>query len=161
MSEQFQFSFEHTNLKDVDPNRKPVEEGFYTLSLNQAELRTYKKSEVYKSGPNEGQPRPDAGEEATYLNLGFVISDHEKHSGRRMFLTMFPGENTLKKLRKFMDAIEEPMNDVETIPEYLKRIAEAGTPYLFKCQVKQVEGTDREGEPEIKNFVNLWQAQSL
>jgi len=157
------FGFNHVNLKDIDPNRKPVEEGFYTLQLVKSEVREYEIADTYKSGPKEGEPREDAtsvtGVKGSFLNLQFAISDHPEHSGRRLFLTLFPGDNTFKQLRKMMDATQEEMLDSETIPQYLERVADLNPPATFKAFVNKREGKDRDGNPETKNNVNLWQAQ--
>lgn len=156
-----EFGFNHINLNEIDPSRKPVEEGFYTLNLRRVFSGTFEQQPLFKNG-NPNPNYVEGGDNTTgYVNLSFVISDHPEHSGRFVSTFLSEGENAGKQLRLLMDATQEPMNDSETLFQYLERVADLNPPAKFKCFVGQKNGTDREGNPETQNFAKLWQAQSL
>lgn len=145
--------FENLNLNDIDPTFKPVEEGPYVLKL----LGLAWKESTGKKETNQG---------TVYVSLNgkFGITNHPKHSGRKLYHNFFLSNSyELKALRRIMDATGVAQNPGETLKGWAERISVESP--MFKVPVKQQQAKDfttkegrvdpASGEPVMENVIDF------
>jgi hypothetical protein len=145
--------FENLNLNDIDPTFKPVEDGVYILKLLGLQWKEF-----------AGKQESNQGQVYVSLNGKFGITNHPKHSGRKLYHNFFLGNNyELKALRRIMDATGVAQNPGETLKDWAGRISvEAPT---FKAAVAQQQAKDfttkqgrvdpLSGEPVMEAVINF------
>lgn len=151
-----EFSFEYTNLQDIDPSAKPIEEGVYELRVSRAELVAYTN---------------DRGS-GKRLSFAFTVDNHPKYLGRKLFDTMFPSEVTFKILRLIMDATGVVQERTETLETWCKKLVEEGANFKVPVSIvldqyknKQgeivVRSRDIHGNPAPKNKIEWFRVQAV
>lgn len=139
-------SFDHVDLKNVDPNFTPVPMGEYTLQVVKAERKEF----VYKKANPVSGTKP--GDTGNYISMSFAITDDDNFSGRRIFSTLFSGEGTFRNLRRLMDATGVIQEDGEGLIEWVERLGAANA--VFKATVEVIQEKDATGELVPKNAVS-------
>lgn len=135
--------FEYTDLNEVDPNFKAIDQDFYNLKILKAELKEYtrKKDTKYHK----------AGEIDKYVKFTLAVTAHPNYSGRRLFESLFFGGSATRTLRKIQDFTGVQQVPGSPLADWLVLLSE--TQPVFKTQVLKIE--DREGfnhDGPVKNF---------
>src|SRR5258708_2621337 len=115
--------FDYPDLRTVDPNYTAIEEDVY-------ELKVIKASLGKTSGANGKDVKP-------FANFQIAVTNHGKHSGRRIFHTFWnildAGSRDMKDLRKLADVTG--VQQQGSFPQWLEELSQVGP--VFKTRVSQ------------------------
>jgi hypothetical protein len=135
-----QFAFRYADLKDVDPNFTLLDgPEVYSFRITKAELTSYTAKTTNKN--------QTAGDEVDYVKLTLTVTNHPKFSGRKLWEPLFPGDFSLKTLKR----IEEATGIVQTgsMESWLAEVSQIQP--TIKAQVDQVP--DLMKEPGTGNMI--------
>lgn len=119
-------NFEVVDLNEIDPSPDLLPEAMYNLRVIRAELR---------SGISQR-----TGEPYQAISLTLAVVDHDQYAGRRIFETIFPNVNSLKALRRLMDATGVQQQPGEPITDWLQRLVTEQA--QFRGLVRELEERD-------------------
>ena len=144
--------FEYFNIMEVDPNFTPVEEGIYKVRIN----KMTKKSKTYPDDPSR--------DTLVWVNGDFVITDHEKFSGRRLFPTFWLSNSfDLKALRKVADRTGVVQTPGQSFEDWLDSLTTQQPEIKVKIDIvpvidrvtKQPKVDEYSGKPLMENKINF------
>ena len=104
--------FQDMNLAEINPDLAPVPDGLYKMRVVDAKIEPFS----YKKDNPEKNIR--AGDESTYVKLGFVIFDDPDQAGRKLYQTIFQDVKAARSLRLLMDATG--VQQTATLTEWLQ-----------------------------------------
>lgn len=105
-----EFSFDHINIGEIDPNQAEIAEGMYTFQVAKSEMKQYdvKDKDTGKS----------TGVKANRLAITLVVVDDEKYNGRRFFASFFENSASARQLRLISDATGVQQGEGATVEQW-------------------------------------------
>lgn len=132
-------TFEHVNLATVDPGRDAIKEQNYDLQVVDAGVKQYSNDK-------------GSGE---YIKIGVAITDDPNFRGRRVYNTLFPSDQTNKKLRILMDAVGIPQGNNEDLNTWLQNLQQQKARFNAPVQMFEEKDKDTGGTKPVPR-INLW-----
>ena len=149
MEQEMVNTFDYVNLNEIDPAQQLIPEGVYTLKLLKIELK-------------EGVSKKD-GNPYQRVDVAFAVQDDDNFSGRRVWVSLFEGESTLKQLRKLMDATGVAQTPGSPLTEWFQELSTIQP--TVKGEIKHrldidkngnALTTDFKGNPTTLAKLNMW-----
>jgi hypothetical protein len=149
--------FDYLDLKTVDPNYTPIEEDVYTLKV-------LKLTGAMTTGNNGKEKKP-------YVKGTFAVTNHNKHSARRLFHNFWNiTENSsrdAKDLRKLADATGVPqegsfsrwMESISQIQPVFKAPVQLKAKTTFNKDTNTRESVIENGEVVNENVIDFRNTQ--
>jgi hypothetical protein len=132
VAENETLSFEYVNLNDVDPSFQPLDAEVYDLRITKAELKPYKDRKT--------------DEEKKRIAFTFVVTDHPKFSGRKLWESFFPNNFAFGTLRRIMDATG--ITQTGSLEDWLTELSTVQPTIRVKVDIE--EDVYRDGTPNPK-----------
>lgn len=147
-------AFEYTQLADVDPTFKPVDQDIYTLEIVKAWVHEYAlKADSAAVTKGTGS----VGEMANMYKFKYQIVDDPKFAGRTIEVAYFISDFTKKGFRRLMDGTGVRQEPGQSISEWLKKFESLSPRAKFKTLVT-VKAGRKEGDQD-NNEVSLKDVQ--
>jgi len=141
-------TFDHVDLKQIDPNIEPINGGVYSLRVTDAKMVEYEKE----------------GNKNKRISFSFTVFNDSTYAGRRVFTSLFEGEFALKALRRLMDATGIVKETDETLESWLDKLVTERAEFRtsidrlpdvhYKTGLPNPNNVKPDGTPGDKNEVN-------
>lgn len=143
-------AFEYTPLADVDPSFSAVPQDVYTMEVVEGKKRTW----TYKQDTKTAK----AGDPGASYAIDFLIVDHDKFAGRRIFASYFGNDFTARGFRRLMDASGHAQQPGQSVTEWLESFKGLSPRIKIKTLVELKDDRKKvgaDGQPEKVNEVNM------